>query len=246
MKKLPILLLAILLNLSTFSQEFKKFRISENIELIKISENAFVHVSYAELPNFGRFSSNGLIYIDNGKGFLFDTPITDTLTKELVNWLIDSIGVKIVGFVPNHWHNDCMGGIGYLQSIGIKTYANQLTISIAKAKNLPQPIVGFNDSLTLKHNDKLIECYYLGAAHSLDNIVVWIPKEKILFSGCMTKEINSKNLGNTADGDLIEYAKTIDKVINKFPDAKLVIPGHGKIGGLELLSHTLELSLKQK
>jgi len=60
----------------------------------------------------------------------------------------------------------------------------------------------------------------------------------------MVKSINSKDLGNTADGDLITYPKTIDKVINKFPTAKIVIPGHGQFGGLELLKHTRELSTK--
>jgi metallo-beta-lactamase class B len=48
----------------------------------------------------------------------------------------------------------------------------------------------------------------------------------------MIKSMDSKDLGNTADGDLMAYPKTIDKLIDKFPSAKIVIPGHGAIGGL--------------
>jgi metallo-beta-lactamase class B len=88
----------------------------------------------------------------------------------------------------------------------------------------------------------MIDCYYFGAAHTTDNIVVWIPTEQILFAGCMAKSLNSQNLGNTADGDLKAYPETLRKVIAKFPDARIVIPGHGQYGGIEVLKHTLQLA----
>jgi metallo-beta-lactamase class B len=100
-------------------------------------------------------------------------------------------------------------------------------------------------ALQLKLGDKVIRCYYPGAAHSLDNIVVWIPSEKILFPGCMVKSLNSTDLGNIADGDINAYPVTIEKVIKKFSTAEIVIPGHGQSGGLELLFHTRDLVRKQ-
>lgn len=187
MKPFLILLITWFISLSGTTQEYKTIKVSGDLELIKISENVYIHVSYSELPEFGRFSSNGLIYIDNGKGYLFDTPMTDSMTKVLVDWIVNSLDVEIVGFVPNHWHADCMGGLNYLHSIGIDSYAHQMTIDIAKAEGLPVPSHGFKDSLTLDHNGKPVECYYPGAAHSLDNIVLWIPDEGILFAGCMVK-----------------------------------------------------------
>ncbi len=163
MKPFLILLITWFISLSGTTQEYETIKVSGDIELIKISENAYVHVSYSELPEFGRFSSNGLIYIDNGKGYLFDTPMTDFLTKELVDRIVDSLDIEIVGFVPNHWHEDCMGGVNYLHSIRIESYAHQMTIG---------------------------------------------------------------------------------KVIARFPTAKIVIPGHGQVGGMELLCHTKELSIR--
>ena len=157
----------------------------------------------------------------------------------------DSMKLKIAGFIPNHWHVDCMGGLGFIKQQNIETYANQMTIDIARSKNLPVPSHGFKDSLQLQLGNKMIKCYFLGAAHSLDNIVAWIPSEKILFAGCMVKSLNSKDLGNTADGDLIAYPKTIDKLMTKFPTAKIVIPGHGQFGGLDLIIHTKELLNKR-
>jgi metallo-beta-lactamase class B len=229
---------------SGYSQDYKRIQVSDDIELIKLSENIFVHVSYASLPGFGRFPSNGVIFRNGNEAFLFDTPVTDYLTEVLVTWLQDSLNLNIVGFVPNHWHEDCMGGLRYLQNQKIPSYANQMTIDIARSNNLPAPAQGFSDSLPLYLADKRVECYYPGAAHSLDNIVIWIPSEQVLFAGCMVKSINSTDLGNTADGDLKAYPATIQYLLDRFPDAKTVIPGHGPFGGFELLEHTKKLSHK--
>ena len=226
------------------AQKYQTIRISKDLEFIKLSEHTFVHVSYATLPKFGRFGSNGLIYANNGKAYLFDTPATDSLTQALFRWITDSLKLQIVGFVPNHWHDDCMGGLGYLQSKGIPSYASQMTIDIAKTKGLPVPTHGFKDSLKLMLNDKPVFCYYLGAAHTPDNIVVWIPAEKILFAGCMCKEFASISLGNVADSDIKAWPATLNKVLSMFSNAKIVIPGHGQVGGTELLTHTQELLKK--
>lgn len=242
MKILLVLVLGCL-SLWGFAQKGERVPITKDMELIRISDHAWVHVSWEDSPVFGRFSSNGLIYIQNGQGYLFDTPASDSLTQVLVKWVADSLHTKITGFVPNHWHRDCMGGLKYLQSIGVNSYANQTTIDIARTKGLPIPSHGFKDSLSLTFNGHPVNCYYLGAAHSMDNIVVWIPDEKILFAGCMAKEAAAKGMGNTVDGDLTAWPKTIDRVIKKFPSARIVIPGHGQIGGQEVLTHTRELLL---
>jgi len=240
-----IFMLVGVIHFNGFAQNnYLRIKISEDIELVKLSENAYLHISTSEISGFGLIQSNGLIFMNGKEAFLFDTPVTDSQTKDLVFWIRDSLKLKIVGFAPNHWHSDCMGGLGYLQKQGIESYASQKTIEIAKSKNLPVPAHGFKDSLQLHISNKLIDFYYLGAAHTLDNIVVWIPSEQILFAGCMVKSLNSKNLGNTADGDLIAYPKTIDKLIRKFPSAKVVIPGHGEFGGIELIKHTRELLTK--
>ncbi len=235
-------ILLILSSCNVFSQDnSKRIKVSDDIELIRITDNAYVHVSVSTIPPYGKVSSNGLIFINNGEAFLFDTPETDSLTATLVTWLIQNMNLRINGFVPNHWHSDCMGGLRYLKNQKVISYANQMTIDIARLKKLPIPDYGFRDSLNLKLGDKSIDCYYLGGAHSSDNIVVWISTERILFAGCMIKSLSSTNLGNIADGDLKAYPTTIDKISAKFSMAKYVIPGHGLFGGIDLISHTKDL-----
>jgi metallo-beta-lactamase class B len=239
------LTLVFLLNSTAICQTVsKKITINKDLQIVPLTPNTYIHVSYAEFAGFGRVECNGMILRDGDKAFLFDTPPTELLTRTLVDWITQTMKLKIVGFIPNHWHSDCMGGLGYLQSIGVKSYANQMTIEIARTKNLPVPATGFKDSLGLKIGNTDFSCYYLGAGHSMDNIVVWIPTEKILFAGCLVKEISSEGLGNTADGDLKAYPETINKILRKFGDAKIVIPGHGAFGGIELIKHTKVLLMR--
>jgi metallo-beta-lactamase class B len=243
MKKLLFAILAIMLQQPLHPQD--TISISPDLELIRISPNAYIHISYINLQGYGRVSANGLIITDRQKAFLFDTPWNDSLTRALLTFMERDMGLKIMGFIPNHWHDDCMGGLDYLKSRKIKSYSNNLTREIAIEKGLPVPDQGFSDSLTLKLGKREIICYSPGAAHSMDNIVVWIPSERILFPGCICKSVDSRSLGNTVDGDLEEYPKTIDWIICRFRDAETVIPGHGSHGGKELLTHTLSLALNQ-
>ncbi|MBN1533767.1 MAG: subclass B1 metallo-beta-lactamase [Spirochaetes bacterium] len=238
---LTLLSIMILSAAAAFGAGHSRIRISGDIEIIRLSEHSYVHVSYATLPKFGRFGSNGYIYVDNGEAMLFDTPVDDRLTEQLVRWITGSMKARIVGFVPNHWHADCMGGLRYILSRKIPTYANEMTIAIAKARGLPVPRKGFRDTLTLKVGSGTVICRYFGPAHSSDNITVWVPSERVLFAGCMVKEGNATNLGNLSDAVLSEWPGTIGRVIREYPGARTVIPGHGDIGGIDLLLHTRRL-----
>jgi metallo-beta-lactamase class B len=83
--------------------------------------------------------------------------------------------------------------------------------------------------------------------HTLDNIVVYFPKTKVLYGGCLVKPRNMTNLGNVADGDETQYAGTIGNVMKRYPEAKIVIANHGTnpYGDFGLLQHTLQLAEKQ-
>jgi metallo-beta-lactamase class B len=83
---------------------------------------------------------------------------------------------------------------------------------------------------------------YFGAGHTADNVVAWLPSQKILFGGCLIKSLDSQSLGNTADGDLQAYPTTLQKVLAAYNHATIVVPGHGDWGGPDLIEHTLKLA----
>lgn len=238
-----ILIIAYCVCLPGFAQQSGEIiEISDNIEIQQISKNVYIHKSYKISEKWGRISANGLIYVSDNEAFILDTPWNDEQTEKLIRWIEDVLEVKVVGFIPSHWHEDCMGGLAYIHKRKIKSYAHQMTIDIAQEKVLPLPDIGFSDSLLLHQGNRKINCYYFGAAHSLDNIVVWLPSEQVLFAGCTLKGMEYNNLGFTGDGDINEYPNTLSQILAKFSDAKIVIPGHGNYGGTELIHHNIKLT----
>lgn len=237
-----ILLLSIII-LSVSAQK-KEIEISDNIKVSKLSDNIYHYISYLDTEAWGKVGANGLFLIKDGKALMIDTPWDNDQTERLYNWIKDTLKTTVTTIIPTHWHDDCMGGLACLQAKGVKSYASLKTMKIAKEKGLPIPECGFSNSIKIDFQDIPVECYYLGGGHTEDVIVVWLPAEKLLFAGDISKDIKSTNLGNIAEADLEAWPITLEKVIEKFPDAETVIPGHGDIGGLELIHHTLELLSK--
>lgn len=245
MNRFPFIIGALLLigalNLNAQQVDKGKIVVAPGMEVTKLSEHAYFYVSWDDMGSFGVVPCNGLILVDEKKAALLDTPSTNDRTALLTGWIQKHLHAKLTTFIPNHWHGDCMGGLSYLKKKGVRSYANKMTVDIARKKNLPLPEYGFADSLTVKLGGMNIHCYYPGGGHSIDNIVVWIPSEKILFGGCMVKDMSATGLGNLSDAVVSEWPSTITKVIARYPDAQWVIPGHGAFGGKELLLHTLDL-----
>ena len=231
---------------SSKAQTNEKIVIDGDIQLIHLQDSIFVHVTWHHLDNFGRFPSNGLIVIKNGQALMIDTPMDNDKTERLTKYLKDSLSVDLTKLIIGHFHDDCLGGLGYLQSIGVESIANSMTIAKCKEIGLPIPSTPFTDSLTFDFNGEQIDCRYFGAGHSFDNITVWIPGKKILFGGCLIKSIDSKGLGNLSDAVVNDWDMTVEKVMKKYPEIKTLIPGHGDFGGTELLTHTIKLVDKEK
>lgn len=242
---LSLINLLIIISFTAVSQQNgNKTIVSDDIEITKLSENVYLHCSYYQTETWGKVGANGLIVIENGKALIIDTPWDNKQTEKLFNWIKDSLNATTTTFIATHWHEDCIGGLGYLQSKGVKSYANKMTIDIAKEKKSVIPQQGFSDSLKIDFQNIPIECYFLGGGHSIDNIVVWIPTRSILFGGCCIKEIRATSLGNIVDADIKAWPITAQKISNKFTEAEIVVPGHGNIGGKELIEHTLQLLRK--
>lgn len=220
----------------------KHIRINSDLELFRLTPDCFLYTAWADMGRWGRIGSNGLVVVKNGKALLIDTPVHESQTVELAWWLDKNLDAKLESFVPGHWHDDCIGGMAWLNRNHVKTYAHIQTNQILTAKGMEQAKESFSDSLTLKVEDIHVELYYMGGGHSTDNIVAWIPAEKILFGGCMIKDRRATSIGNTADAaPLHEWLETIKRIEDKFPDAKIIIPGHGEYGGRELFNHTKKI-----
>lgn len=237
----PTLSIFLLLLSSTTGAQNPVIRIADDLEAVPLSPSTYIHKSYHELPNWGRVGANGLVYVSGGDAVIVDTPWTCDQTDALIDWIEDSLHATVTKVAVTHWHNDCMGGLDAVIERSVASYACEKTREIAASKSLPVPQTGFADTLSLSVGETKVVCAFPGGGHTIDNIVVYVPGENILFGGCLLKALGSRSLGSIVDADLDEWPVTVRKLIKRYSGCTIVIPRHGLHGDMSLAVHTLEL-----
>lgn len=209
------------------------------LEIQKIEEGVYLYTAYEKIEGWGLVGSNGLVVLDNKDAYLIDTPISAKDTEVLVQW-IDTQGFTAKASISTHFHSDSSGGIAFLNSKSIPTYASKLTNQLLKKKDEEQATHSFDNNPFWLLKNK-IEVYYPGAGHTRDNLVVWMPEQKILFGGCFVKP---EGLGNLSHAVIEEWPASAEKLIARYGTAKLVVPGHGKVGDASFLEKTKQRALE--
>lgn len=94
------------------------------------------------------------------------------------------------------------------------------------------PNTTFNERITLIRGDREIEVVFCGRAHTGGDVVIYLPADKIAFTGDMM-------LGGPSflgDGHVDEWPATLENL--KALDIELILPGHGpRITDLQLIDH---------
>lgn len=217
---------------------------SGKLVVTQVTENTFIHNSFIQTNDYGNVPCNGLIVRNNHELVIFDTPTDDAGSEELIKWIQDTLGCKINAVIPTHFHDDCLGGLKAFHNQQIPSYAYFKTIELAKANNRIVPLNSFDDSLILKAGDEIIIAKFFGEGHTKDNIVGYYPCEKILFGGCLLKELDAGK-GYLGDANVAEWSNTVEKVKKEYPDVKIVVPGHGAFGDKNLFDYTINLFRSQ-
>jgi metallo-beta-lactamase class B len=235
------LLFLILLNLTGFKMYAGDSidRVDKNIEITKLTDKAYlIQSSYG---CNGYLDCNHLLIADSKDIVLVNTPAKDSLTSIMLNCIEKKFGKKVTKVIVSHFHDDSSGGLNETGKRGIVSYSSDKTRDLLKPANKNIDIA-FKDSLTISLQTIQLKLFYLGAGHSIDNIVTWIPDEKILYGGCLMKSLVSNDKGNIKDADLQAWPVTTQKVKDRFKDANIVIPGHAAIGDSSIFDHTLKIA----
>lgn len=238
MKPLFPFLLFLLFACNPEKKEVQSYR-SEDLEITPLTENSYLHLSYLDIPEHGSFPCNGVIYYNNGEAVVFDAPSKDSVSEVLIRWIETDLHCRVKAIVVNHFHKDCLGGLAAFHQKGIPSYANKKTIALAKNNQSVVPQLGFSDSLEISVGTLKIVNRYFGEGHTKDNIVSYMPTDSLLFGGCLIKEVDA-GFGNLEDANTKEWSATVSKIKTTYPKLKHVVPGHGKVGGVELLDYTIE------
>ncbi len=107
---------------------------------------------------------------------------------------------------------------------------DRLTNGATSGTVITAPDVGLKGGETLEFGDTAIQVYFKGKAHSDNDLLFEIGRERTMFMGDvgMVTRISSQH----ADGDVLGHIETLQFILDT--DNEVFIPGHGKSGGKEV------------
>jgi glyoxylase-like metal-dependent hydrolase (beta-lactamase superfamily II) len=200
-----------------------------------------------------------------------DTPYTPEATALVLDWLKESFGSRCrITEINTGFHIDNLGGNGELIRRGIPVYGSGLTCELLETRSPetmadmitwldndtgreyidayinftffpPTDVFALNGETVLDFGSARAEIFYPGITHTRDNLVVYFPEKKVLFCGCMVLSAQAGKPGYVKDGDLSLWPDSLERVLSEYPEAEIVVPGHGPPGDLSLIDHTLDV-----
>ena len=187
----------------------------------------------------------GLVVGDDGRGLLVDTFATAGRTRRLRRAVLRDAPAAPRMLVNTHFHGD--------HTFGNSAFPEALVIGHERTRtamaehglhltglwpevcwgdiDLVLPQLTYRDALTVHLGGVRVEVFHLGpAAHTTDDTVVWLPEQRVLFTGdvVMSGVTPFCVMGSVA-GSLAALARLADL------GPATVVPGHGPMGGPELI-----------
>jgi cyclase len=234
--------------------------------LIRISDSVYSYADVKKASPRNSFGANAGIII--GKDFIVavDSLISAQEAKRFIKD-IKKISKKPIKFLVNtHYHLDhTLGNSEFAKhgaiiiaqendqqnmhkaGAGMLKYAKQSGLSDQdlQGTKLAYPTLTFKERVTLDLGNNKIELLYLGPAHTTGSLIVYVPKEKVLFAGDLLFTNFHPFLG---EANIEGWVKALDSLMAM--EVTKIIPGHGPVSGkkdlADLKSYLLIFDQKAK
>lgn len=234
-RKIALVCLLIFPSFTSFCQQHRYA-----LQITHLTGSLYVYVSYGSYGG-EHYPANAMYMVTKKGVVLFDTP----WDKEYFQALLDSIWVrhhkKVIMCISTHFHDDRTAGLEYYASRGIKTYTTRLTDSLSAVNHNSRARFFIPFDTTFEVGGDAFQIYYPDPGHTRDNLVVWFPRQKVLYGGCLIKSVDDKSLGNLEDADVDEWDSSLLRLQRKFPDPSYIIVGHHDWRNNHSIQHTLQL-----
>ena len=202
----------------------------------KLAEGAYCLTAEGD-PN------SGVVIGDDGV-MVIDARATPAMAEDLVRRIREVTDKPIKYVVLTHYHAvRVMGASGYhapyviaskgtyelIKERGAQDFQSEvqrfprLFEAVETVPGLTWPNLVFDRELTLRMGKREVRIMAIGAGHTKGDTIVWLPKERVLFSGDLVEEGATPYCG---DAQLAEWPGTLEK-LRKLKPAKLV-PGRGE------------------
>ncbi|MDB5271977.1 MAG: fold metallo-hydrolase [Chitinophagaceae bacterium] len=178
---------------------------------------------------------NSGILVSDSLVLVIDTKMGDA-AEELSKMVHELAGNKPIVVVNTHYHSDHIKGNVFYKGqhiIGGGNYTKEEWIKEGGEETLPTQWV--KDQLDIKMGDDTATIFNINRnAHTVSDVVVYLHKRKMLFTGDVILNQQAPALvSHAADPD--GYLEDFNMLQKQF-DIQQIVPGHGPIGGIEILN----------
>ncbi|MEN3266578.1 MBL fold metallo-hydrolase [Pseudonocardia sp.] len=210
-------------------------------ELVEVTPGVF---GYIQHDGSWMVNNTGVITGDDGSYLLVDTTSTEARNRALLA-AVEKITAKEIdadpprALVNTHHHGDHTFGNWLMPArtpiVGHVTCREDvLAAGLVAAQMLTGPDYGqielrppdvtFTGSMTLHLGNRLVELHHVGPAHTRSDVVVWLPEERVLFSGDIVFAGGQPFL---VEGSVAGYPKGLAAIRALAPE--ILVPGHGPV-----------------
>ena len=207
--------------------ELASVKVRDNIHMIRSGASGNVTVLLAD---------DGVVLIDDKFAMEHDGVMTKL--REITD--------KPVLYVINtHLHGDHTGGNAAMQALSAKVIAHEnarRTMTETQTTGLPN--ITLEEHMRLYHGEFVLDLYYLGRGHTDGDIVIHLPKQRIVLTGDLfaTWDPYVQLVHYGAGGSLREWSRTLERALAL--DFDTVIPGHSGVTDRAHLQTYLERTVR--
>ena len=213
------------------------------VTLAKLADGVWVHTTVYRIPGQAPIPSNGLAVVDGDAVTLVDGAWGELATVALIDRIEEEAGLPVTRMIVTHHHADRTAGVDAAERHGVEVFTHPDTPQLAARAGNPVPNTSVAQLREPRSRIRVgrMEVAYPGPGHAPDNIVAYLPDEKILYAGCYLKGAGAESLGNVEDADLASWRDSLTWTKGTYREAETVVPGHGKGADILLIDATARL-----
>ncbi|WP_019070487.1 MBL fold metallo-hydrolase [Streptomyces hokutonensis] len=208
--------------------------------LEEVADGIFAHLQ----PDGGWCLNNAGLIVSRGRSALVDTAATEARARALREAVLGVTPTPPRTVINTHSHGDhTFGNFLFPEAVVVgheRTRTEMDTVGLHLTGLWPDvcwggvevvlPEVTFRERLTLHIGGTTAELLCLGPAHTAADTVVWLPAQRVLFTGDLVMS------GVTPFCPMGSVAGSVEAIaVLRSLGARTVVTGHGPVGGTEVL-----------
>ncbi|WP_324604067.1 MBL fold metallo-hydrolase [Streptomyces sp. LaPpAH-108] len=212
-------------------------------EMAEVADGVFAYVQ----PDGGWCLNNAGLIVSGHRAALVDTAATEARARALRTAVLSLTPTVPQVLINSHSHGDhTFGNFVFPEALVVGHERTRAEVTATGlhltglwpdvewgALEIVPPALTFRDRLTLHIGDKVAEIMHLGIAHTTNDSVIWLPEERVLFTGDVVMN------GVTPFCPMGSVAGSLDALAAmRALRPEIVVPGHGPVGRADLFDET--------